>query len=225
MTNLSPSVRQAKVRAILYRDVAGISQIFFGIAFAYLGSMDYLKAQLTPVGARLRIMPALGAVLMLGLIIVGKARFMEWMNERVVYPRTGYLIKEGEEERTSATQKGFYYALLTLGLITVFFFLVPAPGRIAEILSIHFAYIRWIFLALLTLAFCSVLISSAEYRDVGYLLSVTPMIAGTAWWTVARPAPPFDSVVAVLGVSWVIGGALRLLVYLVRNPRPKQTEA
>jgi hypothetical protein len=209
------SVLTARQRALSYHHANGISELVIGVALIVFGSQDYLASKLAPFGTLGRVSVVLGVIVLYGLLMLGNRAIAEWIKERLIYPRTGYVSTPEEDGKTESERKGFFYVLLALALmIGVVFF--------ASSFVIH---ARWICSVSILLLFGCYVFVSGQFRldPVRSLLFLTPLVGGLTWWAFSKPSPPFTSLLVAVGASLAFAGLICLVVYLVRNPRPSST--
>lgn len=215
MSPLTHSVRTARRRALSYRDANGIAELVIGVALIVFGSQDYFASKLAPFGTLGRVSVVLGIIVLYGLLILGNRAIAEWMKERLIYPRTGYVSMPEEHGRTESERKGSFYVVLALALMIGMVFLA----------SRFVLHARWIFSVGILLLFGSFVFVSGQFKldPVRSLLFLTPLVGGLTWWAFSKPSPPLNSLLVVVGASLAFAGLICLLVYLVRNPRPPST--
>ena len=215
MSDLTPSVLTARQRALYYRDASGISELVVGAALIVFGSQDYVSAKLVPLGHMGQVLVALGIILVYGLLMLGNKAIVEWLKERLIYPRTGYVCTPDEHVRTETERRGSFPIFLVLAAIIGFGFFA----------SSFVTYARWIWSVGMFVLFASYVFVSGQFKldPARSLLCLVPMTGGLAWWTFAKPSPPLDWLLVVVGASLSFTGLIRLLVYLFRNPRPTPT--
>lgn len=215
MSHLTHSVRTSRQRALSYRDANGISELVIGVALIVFGSQDYLACKLARFGTLGRVSVVLGIIALYGLLMLGNRAIAEWLKERIIYPRTGYVSTPEGDGRTESERKGSFQVLLALAvMIGVVFF--------ASSFVLH---ARWICSVGILLLFGSYVFVSGQFKldPVRSLLFLTPLVGGLTWWAFSKPSPPIASLLVVVGASLAFAGLICLVVYLVRNPRPSST--
>jgi hypothetical protein len=209
VSNLTPSVLTARRRALYYSDANGITEVVVGAALIVFGSRDYFAAKLAPLGTFAREFAFFGTIILYGLLILGNKRIAEWLKERLIYPRTGYVSTPDEDEEIGASPRESLLVVLAflIGIVLFAFFAFHA---------------RWILSLAMLLLFTSYVFVSGQSKldPLRSSLFLIPLIGGLAWWTFAKPIPSFNSLFTVLGGSLAIAGAIRLSLYLHRNPQP-----
>jgi hypothetical protein len=217
VAHLSSSVLHARQRASYYRDANGISDFVIGSALLVFGSRDYLAAKFAPWGKLGQAALVLGLTVLYGFMIVGSRSIAEWIMARLIYPRTGYVATDEDTEESWTRPKTPFWVFLALALMVV-----------SVVLGAFFpAYVRLFWPIAIFLLFFSYVFFSGRYRldPSRSLLFLIPLIGGLAWWEFSRPNPPLDSLLLVVGGSFVFAGLIRLCIYLLRNPRPAQPQS
>ena len=212
--NDTPSLLEARQRARYSRDANGLSELVVGLALLVFGSQDYFNVVLAPFGALGRVLVVLAIIVLYGLLMLANKAIAEWIKERLVYPRSGYVAVPDEVDSARAANGDSTYLFLGLAVIigVVFFassFVIRA---------------RWIWSLAILLLFAAYVFASGQFKldPLRSSLFLVPLVGGLAWWTFSRPIPSFNSLLAVVGGSLAIAGAIRLSLYLHRNPRPEQ---
>lgn len=211
MSHLTPSVLAARQRARYYRDASGISELVIGAALVVFGSQDYLASKLAPFGHLGRVILVVVILILYGLLMLGNKRIVEWIKERLIYPRTGYVSTQDEADKGETARSPFPVILVLVLIIGVVSF---ASG--------YANYARWIWSAAMLLLFGSYVFLSGQFEldPRRSWLFLIPLVGGLAWWNFSKPSPPFMSLAVVVGASLAFASLIRLFTYLVRNPGP-----
>jgi hypothetical protein len=210
-----PSILDARQRARYHRDANGISELVVGLALLIFGSQHYFSVVLAPFGALGRVLVVLVIIVLYGLLMLNNRAIAERIKERLVYPRTGYVAAPDEETTAGAANGDSSYVFLTLATI-IGLALFASSSIIPD---------RWIYSTAILLLFASYVFASGQFKldPLRSALFLVPLAGGLAWWTFSRPIPRFNLLLEVVGGSLAIGGAIRLSLYLHRNPRSTST--
>lgn len=207
-----PSLLSARERAISYRNADGISECLMGLVLALIGSQDFLQSVFARYGALGRLIPLLAFLVLFPALLLGNHSIAEWFRERLVYPRTGYVAPQEQEDQLRAFRKHVPYAVMVLAFLAGFIFIARIP----------FLQARWLWAAAIVLPLLYLMIATRMYQTdlLRCALFLVPLVLGLFWWTFSKPTPPISTVGLVLGASLFSSGVVHLFLYLLRNPRP-----
>src|SRR5271165_3373192 len=177
------SILAARQRAFHYRDADGISECLTGLGLALIGSQDFFQAKLAPFGTFARVIPLVGFLVLFSALLLGNKAITEWIKERLIYPRTGYVAPREDEANQEVSGRNFLYIFL---IFTYFFAVIFLASRFP-------AQSRWIWSAAAILLQISVMFISGEYKrdPLHCVLFLVSLLAGLWWWTFSVPSPPF----------------------------------
>ncbi len=124
MSNLSPSVLEARQRAARYRDADGLSGIVTGAAFFLMGSQNYFASRFRPLGSLAHVLSILLFLCVPAVLFLKSEGILDWAKAHLTYPRSGYVpapsLLEGIE--SSKDQRKLPRALFMLDA-TVYLYL------------------------------------------------------------------------------------------------------
>ncbi len=233
MTNADSPIVQAEQRSWNYWFIDGLPSLVAGIA-CLLAAFGLYTTSIRPENP-VTIVLAIAALILYGVVVLRMREIIEWLKERITYPRTGYTAppparwredtalsqdltvlslqgadtkKLSEIERLNANRKQRTWVLMVLALV--------APSVTMEIES------RWICLVVGVLAGLGLWLGMRKYERGSWIeVAAFPLIGlYLVIFPVAREnrLGRLYDFLAGGGLALMLSGTLRLVQYLRRNP-------
>lgn len=230
MPNFTPNLFLAEERSWSYWFADGLPQLLVGIAAMLFGF--YLLTGDKPYGNNLRTYLTLAALLIYGFILLRAEQILEWLKERLTYPRTGYAASPYVADREDYANAGSYRLTAALkGDASWSEEIRHLRGARSRRLLITYALIAgsclamwlmhapWVSALIGVVAGSALLFGTRADKSVPWIVVLGFPLVGIAVGAL-RVAPRTRVGYFVLGAGllFLLEGLVSLVMYLRRNP-------